>query len=464
MRCAGMRSMWSFSEMQILTCFGAGCSTGGTSFSFAQLLPDNAMSMHFKSVRLRGDVLPYRGNIKVRFNKKKSGGIPVEDLLTGDTEQILKNFTSSNERREFTPDYVKAGTCIVIQVDMLEPLPPAKDMRASSEEKVLAGWAASEALVDSAVVERPEDAPETRPVFEVVSNPDGTAFRARAQPGGPEDERGPWRLTSDLAVDDAVALSVDGEAELEENADPPLNLRYERFGRLILVLHYNETNHVKQLLKIVREVNERAFGLEAGSRELQTRQLSAEEKADVNIDMLTGFIVLDGSIRIAVVEGLRGGALDRLAASLPRDKANDERIKFLYNPNIGFPTRAFVDFAQPLAMKQVRLRQRLDLLSQQFKIYDPAIPALIEGSAKAVLSLVKMRTAIRMHRVTMSDFPMPTWIEKLENQYGDFITDEELEGGVAPDSERKGGVDYGDAYEDGSGDEDAGDGTLARKP
>jgi hypothetical protein len=443
---------------------GVVCPHGEARFSFAQLLPDNSMAQHFKSVRLRGDVLPYRGNIKVRFNKTKSGGIPVEDLLTGDTAAILKNFTSSNERREFTPDYILAGTCIVIQVDMLEPLPPAKDMRKDSEDEVLANWAASEVVVQDALVERPGNAPETRPVFEVVSNPDGTAFRARAQPGGPEDERGPWRLTSDLAVDDAVAKSMDANAELEENASEPLNLRYERFGRLILVLHYNETQHVKQLLKVVREVNELAFGLEPGSRELQTRQLSDEEKADVNKDMLTGFIVLDGSIRIAVVEGLRGGALDRLAASLPRDKANDERIKFLYNPNIGFPTRAFVDFAQPLAMKQVRLRQRLDLLAQQFKIYDPAIPALIEGSAKAVLSLVKMRTAIRMHRVTMSDFPMPTWIEKLENQYGDFITDEELEGGVAPDSERKGGVDYGDAYEDGSGDEDAGDGTLARKP
>merc|ERR1719247_2953191 len=423
------------------------------------------MAQHFKSVRLRGDVLPYRGNIKVRFNKTKSGGIPVEDLLTGDTAAILKNFTSSNERREFTPDYILAATCIVIQVDMLEPLEPAKDMRKKREDEVIKTWEASEVVVPEALVERPGNAPETRPVFEVVSNPDGTAFRARAQPGGPEEERGPWRQTSDLAVDDAVALSVDGEAELEENADPPLNLRYERFGRLILVLHYHETQHVKQLLKIVREVNERAFGLEPGSRELQTRQLSDEEKADQDIDMLTGFIVLDGSVRVCVVEGLRGKALDFLASSLPRDKANDDRIKFLYNPNIGFPTRAFVDFAQPLTMKQVRLRQHLDLLSQQSKIYDPAIPSLIEGSAKAVLALVKIRESQRLHGLTMSDFPMPSWIEKLENQYGDFITDAELEGGVAESEKSKAALEHSELYEDGGEvDEDTGDGALARKP
>jgi hypothetical protein len=265
-----------------------------------------------------------------------------------------------------------------------------------------------------------------------------------------------------MAVDDALAMQMDAEAILEENSDPPLNLRYERFGRLVLVLHYNETTHVKQLLKIVREVNERAFGLEPGSRELQTRTLSDAEKADVNIDMLTGFIVLDGNVRIAVVEGLRGKALDYLAASLPRDKANDERVKFLYNPNIGFPSRAFIGFERPLAMKQVRLRQHLEMLVQQSKIYDPAIPSLIEGSAKAVLALVKMREAQRLHFLTLSDFPMPSWIDKLENQYGDFITDSELEGGVAQ-SEKKAALDHTDVYEDGAEDEEAGDGTLARK-
>merc|ERR1719506_3398131 len=113
---------------------GVVCPHGEARFSFAQLLPNNSMAQHFKSVRLRGDVLPYRGNIKVRFNKTKSGGIPVEDLLTGDTAAILKNFTSSNERREFTPDYILAGTCIVIQVDMLEPLEPAKVMRERRED------------------------------------------------------------------------------------------------------------------------------------------------------------------------------------------------------------------------------------------------------------------------------------------------------------------------------------------
>ena len=44
---------------------GVVCPHGEARFSFAQLLPDNSMAQHFKSVRLRGDVLPYRGNIKV---------------------------------------------------------------------------------------------------------------------------------------------------------------------------------------------------------------------------------------------------------------------------------------------------------------------------------------------------------------------------------------------------------------
>ena len=86
--------------------------------------------------------------------------------------------------------------------------------------------------------------------------------------------------------------------------------------------------------------------------------LSAEERSDPTLDMLSGFVILDGDIRIVVVEGLRqqGKALDRLVKSLPREKPNDHLIKFLYNKNIGFPTRAYVDFSQPLILKQARRR------------------------------------------------------------------------------------------------------------
>ena len=37
-------------------------------------------------------------------------------------------------------------------------------------------------------------------------------------------------------------------------------------------------------------------------------------------------------------------------------------------------------------------------------------------NAIAVLALVKLMRAKVMHRLTMDDFPMPSWIEKLENQ------------------------------------------------
>ena len=55
------------------------------------------------------------------------------------------------------------------------------------------------------------------------------------------------------------------------------------------------------------------------------------------------------------------------------------------------------------AFKGVLVRNPLSVLSQ---VYDPAKPTLIEGSASAVLSLLKIKDARTIHRLTLSDFPM----------------------------------------------------------
>jgi hypothetical protein len=45
---------------------------------------------------------------------------------------------------------------------------------------------------------------------------------------------------------------------------------------------------------------------------LATRQLSAEEAADTSLDVVSGFHLTDGVLRVVGVEGLKAGAMSRL--------------------------------------------------------------------------------------------------------------------------------------------------------
>ena len=66
---------------EVLPSIKCGCvslppASATSRFNFAQLLADNV-----RSVRMRADVCPVRGNIKIRFKKEKKGGIDVARLL-----------------------------------------------------------------------------------------------------------------------------------------------------------------------------------------------------------------------------------------------------------------------------------------------------------------------------------------------------------------------------------------------
>ena len=57
-------------------------------------------------------------------------------------------------------------------------------------------------------------------------------------------------------------------------------------------------------------MNEKAFGLDSSTRELATKTLTEAEKQDPGLDILSGFIILDGITRIVAERVLADGAIE----------------------------------------------------------------------------------------------------------------------------------------------------------
>jgi hypothetical protein len=79
---------------------------------------------------------------------------------------------------------------------------------------------------------------------------------------------------------------------------------------------------------------------------LNTKEFSDEERKDLTLDFLGGFELMDPEMRVFVFEGLGGPgkAIDQLYKANERTKPNDKKFKMLYNPNIRYKNRIYLDF------------------------------------------------------------------------------------------------------------------------
>lgn len=215
----------------------------------------------------------------------------------------------------------------------------------------------------------------------------------------------------------------------EDVPEVPPTVRYERFARLVVVVDYRKTTVLKLLLQTVKQHNAEAMQLDLGqARAIATVKLDEEQKK-LDTDIMTGFIVMDRRTRIIVVECLRDGqALSRLLEVLPEE--NTAKFKVLFNPELGFSKRLYVDFN--LVLKQVKLRQSLDSLTQRPDLClqskcDPAV-------SRGLNQLMEMKRAERIHVLKLMDsFPSAVCVEDIETQYGDFVAEKELHGGCLDD-------------------------------
>jgi hypothetical protein len=204
------------------------------------------------------------------------------------------------------------------------------------------------------------------------------------------------------------------------------------FARMAFVFKYENTSLLNTLMDACDAVNKAALP-EVVS--LLSYALSEEEQQAANkaeLDIITGWQVIDADYRIIVVEGIGnnggpGKGMQRVADAIPREElgANDKECKILWNPHICFKRRLYTEFNVDL--KKVKLREPLPTI-----VKDPAIYNRSKVSTNCFEALHRLSEAMEAERLVelqeMDVFPLPRMLVELENKFGDAVSLDDILG------------------------------------
>jgi len=127
----------------------------------------------------------------------------------------------------------------------------------------------------------------------------------------------------------------------EEIKPPPPKIK--NLERYIHITTYNDSETMKTLKELFESLNKDAFKLKS-VKEIYTKTLTPEEQSDNDIDYISGFQILDSSIRITVLEGKSGKAMKLAKESLPKINLNSATKKVFSDSKILFDTRLYSKF------------------------------------------------------------------------------------------------------------------------
>mmetsp|Transcript_1202 Transcript_1202/g.4941 ORF Transcript_1202/g.4941 Transcript_1202/m.4941 type:complete len:1253 (-) Transcript_1202:146-3904(-) len=433
---------------------------GVARFQFGALLESRSLQ-----VNLRSEVLPNRSDKKRTRAEAMKDGLPAKGLMDTEEGVGLVAQRSALDKREDTTDYHACGCVITLRASLAVPFPDMRAVQEKEHGQRQDHWAAHEQKhgeEGNIFVATPAQVDESAPAKHGV--PRELPFRAKVALAGGSELVGPWRKQRVHAEDDERQLRAAAEVQADGAEDPTaavralheelhqqpphgLDCRFERFGRVVLVVDEGELDVISKVIKKVVVWNAGMKGLDPNKAEINTYQLSADERADPHLDILTGFSVLDRKARVMVLEGLRGKeGLKQLLEAIDRDgRPNSSGFKLLYNPDIGFSQRAYADFGT-LCLTQIKIRMPLEKLAAQPELYAPG--GLVANDTleanQAVKLLMELRHMARLRGLRQgSAFPKAAHLVSLRILYGGFMTDAEMAGRPAAAAEGKAAADRG---------------------
>lgn len=146
-----------------------------------------------------------------------------------------------------------------------------------------------------------------------------------------------------LRVDIAVPLCAEATA-------PELDLLGTQFSRIIFVFNSKKLFLLNNLLQDITRINAKALDLESYPTQSIQQILSAfrvrvKIPNQQNLDVLTGFHLLDGKIHLFILEGLADHGLKRLWESYQSSVSTSDRAecKVLYDSQLLFRNRLYAD-------------------------------------------------------------------------------------------------------------------------
>lgn len=187
---------------------------------------------------------------------------------------------------------------------------------------------------------------------------------------------------------------------------------------------YNDSETMKILKDLFETINKEAFKLKS-VKEIYTKTLSPEELDDNNIDYISGFQIIDQNLRITILEGITGKAMNLIKEKLPKLELNTEKKKIFSNSKILFNKRIYSSFN--LCLKFIKLRNPLNQILNTADIYLKANK--YREIFNAFMQLGFILQSPTFESITNANlFPSFESLTQLERKYADIINDEDLSG------------------------------------
>uniref|UniRef100_A0A8C3X7S5 Cilia and flagella associated protein 92 (putative) n=1 Tax=Catagonus wagneri TaxID=51154 RepID=A0A8C3X7S5_9CETA len=241
---------------------------------------------------------------------------------------------------------------------------------------------------------------------------------------------GPMPTGNYLEASTLLKLRVDVAVPLRARPEAP-ETTAAQFGRIIFVFDSRKISLLLSLLQDITVINARALDL--GSYPLEDMQqiLSAfklrvkiQERQD--LDVLTGFHLLDGSVHLLILEGLADQGLKQLweghQSRVPQEEQGGYKV--LYNSELRFRSRLYADLETVLY--HVRLFQPLAWLMKHAALYvRNAVPQPVFQALNRIYCICQYSTRLR-DVVTGDLLPSSAMIKELSQEFGLPISQEDL--------------------------------------
>ena len=212
------------------------------------------------------------------------------------------------------------------------------------------------------------------------------------------------------------------EEEEEPQGPPPEKpLNLERF---IYITTYYDNNFMETLKHLFEEINQSAFQLKS-VKEIYTRGLTEEERDNNEIDYISGFQIIDKTIRITILEGITGMSMKKVKEALPKNQMNTKNITIFADSKVLFNKRIYSKF--DLSLKYIKLRDNLSTILQTYDIYTKANKyRQIYDAFLNFGSILKAETLKEIAEANL--FPDAESLLLLERKYADILNDEDMTG------------------------------------
>ena len=136
---------------------------------------------------------------------------------------------------------------------------------------------------------------------------------------------------------------------------------------------------------------------------------------------------MDSEFRMFIIEGIGGPgrSMDQFYKANERQRPNDKKFKMLYNPDVRYKNRMYLDFN--CAIKKIRLRDTLTKIMGASDVYlRSKVPEDMYDTLQKFAEIRKLDRASLVRDFNL--FPITENLLTLERKYGDSLNFEDLHG------------------------------------